>query len=70
MCKLFSELPDTANVDATSRSDAVLFNFLEEYFKRLEGPIASQVWARYISLVKEVTSNVHAYKLQVFPVLR
>ncbi|KAG8901217.1 hypothetical protein FRB99_005472 [Tulasnella sp. 403] len=51
-------------------SDAVIYNFMDEYLGRLEGPIAVQVWNRYLSLAKEVASNVHGYKRQVFPTLK
>ncbi|EJU02805.1 hypothetical protein DACRYDRAFT_94483 [Dacryopinax primogenitus] len=51
-------------------SDATLLAFLEEYFSKLEGPIAVQVWARTLSLAKDVTTNMHGYRQQVFPVLR
>lgn len=51
-------------------SDTAIFTFLEEYLRRLEGPIAIQVWNRYLVLAKEIASNVHGYKRQVFPCLR
>jgi len=51
-------------------SDSILFTFLEEYFSKLEGPIAVQVWARTLSLAKDITTNMHGYRQQVFPVLR
>ncbi|EJD54553.1 hypothetical protein AURDEDRAFT_156337 [Auricularia subglabra TFB-10046 SS5] len=51
-------------------SDKTLFLFLEEYMRRLEGPIVIQVWARCLSLAKDVTGNATAYKQQIFPVLR
>ncbi|KZO91887.1 hypothetical protein CALVIDRAFT_601960 [Calocera viscosa TUFC12733] len=51
-------------------SDATLFTFLEEYFSKLEGPIAVQVWARTLTLAKDITTNMHGYRQQVFPVLR
>ncbi|KAF8588312.1 hypothetical protein K439DRAFT_1629769 [Ramaria rubella] len=51
-------------------SDGVIFVFLEEYLARLEGPLAVQVWGRCIALAKDITSNVHGYKLQIFPTLR
>ncbi|TFY67972.1 hypothetical protein EVG20_g3733 [Dentipellis fragilis] len=51
-------------------SDAVLFNFLEQYLQQLEGPLALQVWGRFLQLAKEVVSTTKDYKAQVFPVLR
>ncbi|KAA1471434.1 hypothetical protein DENSPDRAFT_893964 [Dentipellis sp. KUC8613] len=51
-------------------SDAVLFNFLEQYLQQLEGPLALQVWGRFLQLAKEVVSTAKDYKAQVFPVLR
>jgi hypothetical protein len=52
------------------RTDYVLFVFLEDYFGRLEGPIAMQVWGRFVTLAKEIAGNVYGFKLQVFPCLR
>ncbi|KAG8967964.1 hypothetical protein FRC03_008985 [Tulasnella sp. 419] len=51
-------------------SEMVLFEFLEEYLARLEGPVAFQVWGRYLALAKEIATNVHSYKSHVLPVLR
>ncbi|KAF8510422.1 Dopey, N-terminal-domain-containing protein [Hysterangium stoloniferum] len=51
-------------------SDAVIFGFLEEYLSRLEGPLAVQVWGRCMAIAKEITSNTHGYKMQIFPMLR
>lgn len=50
--------------------DTTIFSFLEEYIGRLEGPIAVQVWSRYVALTKEISSNVYLYKRQVYPALR
>ena len=44
--------------------------FLEEYLSKLESPLALQVWARYLSLAKDVAANVKEFRVQVFPVLR
>lgn len=52
------------------RTDYVLFVFLEDYFGRLEGPIAMQVWGRFVTLAKEIAGNVYGFKLQIFPCLR
>ncbi|KAG9033005.1 hypothetical protein FRB95_000667 [Tulasnella sp. JGI-2019a] len=51
-------------------SDADVYGFLEDYLSRLEGPIALQVWTRYLALAKEICSNAHMYKRQIFPTLR
>ncbi|TFY81819.1 hypothetical protein EWM64_g2190 [Hericium alpestre] len=51
-------------------SDGVLFTFLEQYLQRLEGPLALQVWSRFLPLAKEVILNVKDFKMQVYPVLR
>jgi hypothetical protein len=51
-------------------TDAILFNFLEQYIRRLEGPIAMQVWPRYMQLTKEIVSSVKDYKIQSFDALR
>lgn len=53
-----------------SRSDATVFAFLEEYLEKLEGPLAVQVWPRYLAMAKEVASSPKEFRLQVFPVLR
>lgn len=31
-----------------------LFDFLEQYMKRLEGPLALQVWNRFLQLAKDL----------------
>ncbi|THH09322.1 hypothetical protein EW145_g2101 [Phellinidium pouzarii] len=51
-------------------TDTILFTFLEEYLSKLENPLALQVWTRYLSLAKDVATNVKEYRSQVFPVLR
>lgn len=53
-----------------ARSDTVLFEFLEHYLQRLEGPLAIQVWGRYLQLVKEVTSYSREFRPQLYPALR
>lgn len=47
-----------------------MFTFLEQYIRRLEGPIAMQVWARYMQLTKEIVSSVKDYKIQSLYALR
>ncbi|KAF8167553.1 Dopey, N-terminal-domain-containing protein [Crassisporium funariophilum] len=51
-------------------TDAILFKFLEQYLRRLEGPLAIQVWSRYIQLVKEIISTSREFKAHQFPALR
>ena len=52
------------------RSDVMLFEFLEQYLMRLEGPVAIQVWGRFLQLAKEFISGTRDFKSQNFPVLR
>ncbi|KAG1886069.1 Dopey, N-terminal-domain-containing protein [Suillus subluteus] len=59
-----SRKPANANL-----SDVVLFNFLEQYFQRLEGPLALQVWGRFIQLAKDLASS-RDFKIQVFLALK
>ncbi|KAG8881950.1 hypothetical protein FRB98_004046 [Tulasnella sp. 332] len=54
----------------TKLSESDVYAFLEDYLARLEGPIALQVWTRYLALAKEICSNVHLYKRQIFPTLK
>ncbi|KAF7303085.1 Dopey-N domain-containing protein [Mycena kentingensis (nom. inval.)] len=51
-------------------TEAVLFKFLEQYLQRLEGPLALQVWGRYVQLVKDITGNTREFKPQTYPALR
>ncbi|KAH9982294.1 Dopey, N-terminal-domain-containing protein [Lactifluus volemus] len=51
-------------------SDVVLFRFLENYLDQLEGPLAVQVWHRFLQLAKDIISNIRDFRPQVFPVLR
>ncbi|KAK0466281.1 Dopey, N-terminal-domain-containing protein [Desarmillaria tabescens] len=51
-------------------TDGVLFKFLEQYLQRLEGPLAVQVWGRFLQLTKEVIGGGKDYRLQSFPTLR
>ncbi|KAF9447031.1 hypothetical protein P691DRAFT_803039 [Macrolepiota fuliginosa MF-IS2] len=51
-------------------SDAVLFKFLEQYMARLEGPIAMQVWGRYMQLAKEIASSAKDFKIHSFFALK
>ncbi|KAI6114892.1 Dopey, N-terminal-domain-containing protein [Pisolithus croceorrhizus] len=40
-------------------SDGTLLKFLEQYLSRLEGPLALQVWGRFIQLARDVISNTY-----------
>ncbi|KAJ6523556.1 Dopey, N-terminal-domain-containing protein [Mycena capillaripes] len=51
-------------------TDAVLFNFLEQYLRRLEGPLALQVWGRFLQLIKDIFGNTREFKAQTYPTLR
>ncbi|KAI0307632.1 Dopey, N-terminal-domain-containing protein [Multifurca ochricompacta] len=51
-------------------SDGILFRFLENYLDQLEGPLAVQVWHRFLQLAKDITTNIRDFRPQVFPVLR
>ncbi|PFH49049.1 hypothetical protein AMATHDRAFT_5245 [Amanita thiersii Skay4041] len=51
-------------------SDATLFRFLEQYLQRLEGPLALQVWGRFLQLVKDITGGTREFKIQNYPALR
>jgi hypothetical protein len=48
----------------------VLFSFLEQYLKRLEGPVAVQVWPRVMQLAKDVSVTSRDAKLQAYAMLR
>ena len=50
--------------------DITLFDFLEQYLHRLEGPLAVQVWARYVQLSKDFAGASKDFKLQIFGSLR
>ncbi|KAJ8084790.1 hypothetical protein PM082_003567 [Marasmius tenuissimus] len=51
-------------------SDQVLFKFLEQYLRRLEGPLAIQVWGRFHQLAKDVAGSTKELKPLTFPALR
>ena len=48
----------------------MLFRFLEQYLRRLEGPLALQVWGRYLQLVKDLVGSTREFKAPNFPALR
>jgi len=47
----------------------MLFNFLEQYLQRLEGPLALQVWGRFMQLTRDLTSS-RDFKFQIFLALK
>lgn len=47
-----------------------MFRFLERYLGQLEGPVANQVWNRFMQLVKEVVAGLKDLKLQGYYTLR
>ncbi|GJE86225.1 Dopey, N-terminal-domain-containing protein [Phanerochaete sordida] len=51
-------------------SDVMLFEFLEQYLGRLEGPLAVQVWGRCLQFFKDLLATFREFKLQVFHGLR
>ena len=53
-----------------TRTDVMLFAFLEGYLSKLENPLAVQVWSRYLALAKDIASNVKEFRPQAYPVLR
>lgn len=55
---------------AELRSDAVLFKFMEQYMKRLDAPLALQVWPRFLQLVKDIIATTKDFKVQAFYALR
>jgi hypothetical protein len=53
-----------------TRTDTILFRFLERYIGQLEGPVANQIWNRFMQLVKEVVTGLKDLKLQGYYTLR
>jgi len=47
-----------------------LFKFLEQYLERLEGPVALQVWGRFVQLVKDLTGGTREFKINNYLALR
>ncbi|KAG6911306.1 hypothetical protein DXG01_002145 [Tephrocybe rancida] len=50
-------------------TEGVLFKFLEQYLRQLEGPIAIQVWSRFLQLVKDVVGSSRDFKAHHFAAL-
>ncbi|THH33130.1 hypothetical protein EUX98_g1019 [Antrodiella citrinella] len=53
-----------------SLTELTLFEFLEQYARRLEGPVAVQVWSRFSQLAKDIGSNLREFKIIAFATLR
>ncbi|KAJ7204429.1 Dopey, N-terminal-domain-containing protein [Mycena pura] len=51
-------------------TDVVLFKFLEQYLQRLEGPLALQVWGRYLQLLKDLFGTTREFRAQSYLALR
>ncbi len=47
-----------------------LFDFLEQYMKRLEGPLALQVWNRFLQLGKDLLVSMREFRPQAFAALK
>ena len=52
------------------RLDMTLFEFLEQYMKRLEGPLALQVWNRFLQLAKDLLLTLRDFRPQAFAALK
>ena len=50
--------------------DMTLFDFLEQYMKRLEGPLALQVWNRFLQLAKDLLGSMRDFRPQAFAALK
>jgi hypothetical protein len=48
----------------------MLFEFLEQYLQRLEGPLAVQVWGRCLQFFRDLLITFREFKVQVFHALR
>ena len=48
----------------------MLFEFWEQYLRRLEGPVATQVWGRCLQFFKDIIGTFREFKLPVFYSLR
>ncbi|TFY63318.1 hypothetical protein EVJ58_g3324 [Rhodofomes roseus] len=55
---------------ATSLTDLMLYDFLEQYLRRLEGPLVVQVWPRFVQLSKDLLASLREFKMQAFPAFR
>ena len=47
-----------------------LFDFLEQYMERLEGPLALQVWNRFLQLAKDLLGSLRDFRPQAFAALK
>ena len=55
---------------ACASLDMTLFDFLEQYMKRLEGPLALQVWNRFLQLGKDLLVSMRDFRPQAFAALK
>lgn len=69
ICELSPQLRSSLPNVLLNRSDIMLFNFLEQYLQRLEGPLALQVWGRFMQLTKDLASS-RDFKIQIFLALK
>ena len=47
-----------------------LFEFLEQYLQRLEGPLAIQVWGRFVQLSKDMVASSKEFRPPTYYTLR
>ncbi|EPT03457.1 hypothetical protein FOMPIDRAFT_1058702 [Fomitopsis schrenkii] len=55
---------------ASAVSDLVLYDFLQQYLRRLEGPLVVQVWPRFTQLAKDLLASLREFKVQAFSAFR
>lgn len=48
----------------------MLYDFLEQYLRRLEGPLVVQVWPRFTQLSKDFLASLREFKIQAFSAFR
>lgn len=53
-----------------NRTEITLFDFFEQYLRRLERPLAVQVWGRLLQLCKDLTTAFRDFKPPVYCALR
>ncbi|KAH6916730.1 Dopey, N-terminal-domain-containing protein [Coprinopsis sp. MPI-PUGE-AT-0042] len=56
--------------NAPGLTDVALFQFLEQYLSKLEGPVAVQVWPRVLQLVRDLTTGSREFKVHHFHALK
>ncbi|KZT72967.1 hypothetical protein DAEQUDRAFT_808918 [Daedalea quercina L-15889] len=55
---------------ASTLTDLVFYDFLEQYLRRLEGPLVVQVWPRFTQLAKDLLASMREFKIQAFSAFR